>query len=621
LFVHPTNTYMMILKARVFNYKSFRDSGWMDFRAGINIITGQNSAGKTALLEALTLEFNDTPHKSLSTLPTKSSLLKPESQVHFSLHLKDLEFEEIAAQIPVPYMIPNSIGGERKAISPFRSWLDYPKQQTFSTSVSGQLNFFCNGNNEKPSFDLYETEPIVNGGCSHSQIIPDPNQAGDWTIGVYYPVLQLSQNSFGEFLRLSQKRIYRFLAERLNVGSCRRSYNSDLLTNASNLPEVLGILQGNNPVLFNLFNYYVSIIFPHIKQISISQGQENTEIKVWHISPSEMRDDLAYPLSACGTGIGQVLSILFVVLTAHHPRIIIIDEPQSFLHPGAAKKLIEILKELSKNGRFQEHQYIISTHSPTIIAAAEPTTITMLKYTEDCETKISTMDSKDTRELRCLLDEVGVRLSDVFGMDKILWVEGPTEEKCYPQIITNILKKSLRGIQILAVKNTGDLEGRRAHIIFDVYDKLSGSPNLFPPAIGFIFDKEERTKQQMEDLRKRSSNPVEFLPRRMYENYLLDSGAIASVINELDQEKVITVSDVDAVLEECKNANCKKDSSDGKLVDGANILKNIFLKLTESRVGFSKTRDSVKLTEWLIANKPESLKEISDILAKLFVET
>jgi hypothetical protein len=219
------------------------------------------------------------------------------------------------------------------------------------------------------------------------------------------------------------------------------------------------------------------------------------------------------------------------------------------------------------------------------------------------------------------LDEVGVRLSDVFGMDKILWVEGPTEEKCYPQIITNILKKSLRGIQILAVKNTGDLEGRRAHIIFDVYDKLSGSPNLFPPAIGFIFDKEERTKQQMEDLRKRSSNPVEFLPRRMYENYLLDSGAIASVINELDQEKVITVSDVDAVLEECKNANCKKDSSDGKLVDGANILKNIFLKLTESRVGFSKTRDSVKLTEWLIANKPESLKEISDILAKLFVET
>lgn len=370
------------------------------------------------------------------------------------------------------------------------------------------------------------------------------------------------------------------------------------------------------------FNHYVSIIFPHIKQISISQGQENTEIKVWHISPLEMRDDLAYSLSACGTGIGQVLSILFVVLTANYPRIIIIDEPQSFLHPGAAKKLIEILKELGNDGRFQEHQYIISTHSPTIIAAAEPATITMLKYTEDCETKVFTMDSKDTRELRYLLDEVGVRLSDVFGMDKILWVEGPTEEKCYPQIITKILNKSLRGIQILAVKNTGDLEGKRAHIIFGVYDKLSGSHNLFPPAIGFVFDKEERNEQQIEDLRKRSSNPVEFLPRRMYENYLLDSEAIAIVINELDegQEKVITASDVEVILEEYKKVKCKKGASDDSLIDGANTLKYVFSNLTESRVSFEKTRDSVKLTEWLIANKPESLKEISDILAKLFTD-
>ena len=190
------------------------------------------------------------------------------------------------------------------------------------------------------------------------------------------------------------------------------------------------------------------------------------------------------------------------------------------------------------------------------------------------------MDAAKTNELRCLLDEVGVRLSDVFGMDKILWVEGPTEEKCYRQIITKILNKSLRGIQILAVKNTGDLEGKRAHIIFDVYDKLSGSQNLFPPAIGFVFDRETRTEQEMEDLRKRSSNPVEFLPRRMYENYLLDSEAIASVINELDegQEKVITASNVEVILEGYK-VNFKKGTSDDSLIDGANALKHIFPKL------------------------------------------
>jgi predicted ATP-dependent endonuclease of OLD family len=187
------------------------------------------------------------------------------------------------------------------------------------------------------------------------------------------------------------------------------------------------------------------------------------------------------------------LSILYIVLTSRISKIIIIDEPQSFLHPGAAKKLIEILKEIGNSGQFPEHQYIISTHSPNIIAAADPSTITMLRYTEDCQTIAASMDSEDTHSFRLLLAEVGVRLSDVFGMDKILWVEGPTEEKCYPMIVSKFLKIPLRGTQILAIKNTGDLEGKRAHVIFDIYDRLSGSQSLFPPAIGFIFDKELRT--------------------------------------------------------------------------------------------------------------------------------
>jgi predicted ATPase len=40
-----------------------------------------------------------------------------------------------------------------------------------------------------------------------------------------------------------------------------------------------------------------------------------------------------------------VLAILYVVMTSNHPQTIIIDEPQSFLHPGAVKKLIEVLKQ------------------------------------------------------------------------------------------------------------------------------------------------------------------------------------------------------------------------------------------------------------------------------------
>ncbi|MCC0179139.1 ATP-binding protein [Waterburya agarophytonicola K14] len=106
----------------------------------------------------------------------------------------------------------------------------------------------------------------------------------------------------------------------------------------------------------------------------INDDKNEVELRIWSIDPETDRDDLAFPLEACGTGVSQVLAILYVVITSKEPRTIIIDEPQSFLHPGAARKLIEILQD------FPQHQYFISTHSPSIISAANPSTITLLKY-------------------------------------------------------------------------------------------------------------------------------------------------------------------------------------------------------------------------------------------------
>jgi hypothetical protein len=319
---------MLISKIQVLNYKSFRDSGWIEFQSGINIITGQNSAGKTALLEALTLEFNDIPHRSLNALPTQSSRPNPKSHVHFFLHLTKQECEDIVAktqttQITIPFPSSNLNLGD--AFDSFQSWLDKTEERVISTCVSGQLNMVCDITSKEPSMGLYEIAPSSSDVYNHVITSFDANGRLIGGGGGNTTFIPLSSNYFNAFIRTTQKRIYRFLAERLNIGSCDRSFNSDLLTNASNLPEALGMLQGSNPELFNFFNQHVSIIFPQIKRISISQGQ-NIEIKVWHVDPSTLREDLSFPLSACGTGIGQVLSILFVVLTANYPRIIIIDE-------------------------------------------------------------------------------------------------------------------------------------------------------------------------------------------------------------------------------------------------------------------------------------------------------
>jgi hypothetical protein len=314
---------------------------------------------------------------------------------------------------------------------------------------------------------------------------------------------------------------------------------------------------------------------------------------------------LAFSLSDCGTGIGQVLAILYVVLASPQPRPIVIDEPQCYLHPGAAKKLIEILKE------FPQHQYFIATHSAEIIAAANPSTIVKLRH-EDGYTKASTMNAGDIKEQRSLLAEQGVSLSDVFGADSILWVEEPTEVRCFPLILEKVAKKPLRGTQIIAVKDTGDFERKRAHLVFDVYDKLSGGSSLFPPTVGFVFDLEERCLQEMEDLQKRSQHPVKFLERRMYENYLLHPDAIAAALNHEDAEREQPVSgeEVRERLETHKlnknyfpkpNTQRSKDDTPKHLanakwidkIDAAKVLAALFAELSEARVQFKKTSHSL----------------------------
>jgi hypothetical protein len=63
------NTVMYISRFQLLNYKSFRDSRVLEFQPGINIIVRANNSGKTALLEALTLNFKTSPHRSIETLP------------------------------------------------------------------------------------------------------------------------------------------------------------------------------------------------------------------------------------------------------------------------------------------------------------------------------------------------------------------------------------------------------------------------------------------------------------------------------------------------------------------------------------------------------------------------
>ncbi|MEG4445241.1 AAA family ATPase [Microcoleus sp. AT9_B5] len=640
---------MYISRLQLLNYKSFRDSGVLEFQPGINIIVGANNSGKTALLEALSLSFETSPHRTIETFPQPNSTPNRESTAKLTLIFTKAEinrlFDDLSADCYVELSSArDSFLPPSEVLVLFQNWMDNPNDVELSVSklTANSVN--------RDNISIKDLDPVIEltyyqpskiwSGLSRNRNrnLIKKDESGRFTF--YQETNEIDSNYTSEDFFVTLFHEFRNCVSQLQaqrfIGKCSVGNNEELNPRASNLAEVIHLLESRGKEeLYERFNDYVSTMFPQFASVSTqilskqhSREPNPVEILLWPAKAAESkRKDLAFSLSDCGTGTGQVLAILYAILASPESRPIIIDEPQSYLHPGAAKKLIQILKE------FPQHQYFITTHSAEIIAAANPSTIVKLRY-EDGETQASTMNAGDIREQRSLLAELGVSLSDVFGADSILWVEGPTEEQCFPLILSKLAPKLLTGTKIVSIKNTGDLLGKKAHfvdVMFDLYQRLSGGNNLYPPAVGFVFDRENRTKQDRADLQKRSSEAVHFLERCMYENYLLHPDAIAAVLNRDDagREHALTSEAVREGLESNKDKlkekkDCfSKDATPEELlnpqyvdqnINAAKLLDVLFAELSFARVKFRKTKHSIMLTEWLLENNPEHFAELAQFL-------
>jgi ABC-type branched-subunit amino acid transport system ATPase component len=593
---------MHIEYASVINYKSFLSQTDIVFKSGLNVIIGRNDVGKTALTEALSTNFVDKPHLSSATVPTIArSPSDQESRVDLTLSLSRDEVLELLKPsflIYVPVINRANIDGEMQRFELAFSNTPHKITFRFRPRIPKNATF--------AAFDgpLPTTPNIHNFGLFH--INPDgqlTRQSGTYSVHI--------QQSFPSNLTAPLlDRIFAFRAERMNIGESEAGPSMDLKPDASNLAQVLNVLQSSNPSAWERYNRLVSIVFPHIRQVTAPPvGSGRVGIKVWSIEPQSERTDLAIPLSESGTGISQVLAILYVALTANYPRVIIIDEPQSFLHPGAVRKLLDVLKE------FKEHQYIVSTHSPMVISSAEPES-TLVVRKENSESTIEHINATERQELEMIFSEVGARLSDVFGADHILWVEGRTEEECFPLILSkHPAPHPIWGVKILGVVSTGGLEGKHSRTIIDIYRRLSRANGIIPPALGFILDREGRNDSQLDDIRRESNGAVHFLPRRTYENYLLDPRALSVVMSNIPDfsDSPITEAEVRGWIDHRRTDDENWEAN----VNGAKILSDLFSDLSDARCTYEKVKHGTTLTREILSSKPLAFKEVSDLLHEI----
>jgi hypothetical protein len=184
--------------------------------------------------------------------------------------------------------------------------------------------------------------------------------------------------------------------------------------------------------------------------------------------------------------------------------------------------------------------------------------------------------------------------------------------------------RPLRRLGILAVRDTGSFKRRKIAEIVDLYRKLSMGDALLPPAVLFLFDRDGRNEQEIQDVQRESKGKVRFLPRRLYENYLLNPTAIAHLYNETGSEFEIatTAADVECWLTangsryvSAKPPPAPLSNAWRQTVDGASLLEDLFAALSDSRLEYKKTTHTPRLTVLVNEIEPEAGKTILQLIA------
>ncbi|WFT88432.1 AAA family ATPase [Rhizobium leguminosarum] len=596
---------MKFTSAELTGYASFASTGLLELGPGINFFVGQNNTGKSALLQSFRWPFQESRHRNAAT--SRNEQLAPSVQrAKIDFSGAELFRSWQRGGWDLNWHVAGPSENYKLAVSKFF------RQEIWSASIQRQ-----------PAGNLLETPPIA-VGQNPTTVWIRPSIDG--------PILLNQTGGTADFLLVVEARwreaVFYFDAQRYNVGRCEIHEPAVLLPNAANLPAVLMRMQGDQGDLFRSLVQHMRDIFPTARNLSISakDGATQLEILVWPVVEQQYRE-LATPLDESGTGLSQVLAILTVAMTMEN-AVLVIDEISSFLHPAAAKALVRILES-----HYGGHQYIISTHSPDVLSACTPSTIHLVTKTDFTST-VTQIDVDNIGQLRALTSELGVSMTDVFASDRIIWVEGPTEELAFPYIFEETradssAERHQRAPQFTAVVATGDFTARRTRpdLIFDIYDRLSSAASVLSGAATFAFDAEELTATQMGDLTRRAKGRLLFLPRRMIECYLIHPAAISSVINlELDEEPV-SFEAIEGFLTAHGGAASYKAASEWngdwknekwlEKVDAANLLSDLFTNLSETRLTFSKRFHSFGILKEILANDRSHIEGLIEFVRKL----
>lgn len=544
---------------------------------GFNIIIGKNNTGKSNIIKSL-IDYRD-------------YLVGSSSPVLQNLRTKLDDVEEV--KISLEFNLEES---EREAIirnfNKYNLSSDFIEYHLHSRTFS-HVRHTIGHNESTGKIEIWEA--IIDRGWKVLQDTTD-DSLNDVQVRDIEPG-KLNESGNSTSVRDILRHVIEKKVDSWKVASSFRKPNSvmsaervdNLDESGENLVKVLDTMWRNYPSQFKKVEESYTDIMEGVTGIRTPfVSSHNTTIMVDEVGYSE-----GFSLSEISAGSKEILTLLTKIVKSEEGcDLLMVEEPELHIHPGAQKAIFELLQEISRDGP----QVVVTTHSDTFVDNTDTDNIITVR--RDVETIIEKTDEEGVDEL---LFALGYEKSELYQSDAVAFVEGPSDQSILNEI-SNTISENDEGVEsfedcgVTLRPLGGDRMKKHGEELNNTLSHMR-IPSMFI-ADADDADPDAKEKELGDEI---GSNNVYVLDEYCIESYLLMAPeAIASAFN----------FDLDSVKEFVDNAEDRPNK--------ASVISDLFQEMTDGARSYDKKEHG-----WTIARNiarediPPELEELIDRIRRM----
>ena len=497
---------MYISKLIIKNYKSIKDEVFI-FNKGINVLVGKNNAGKSNIVSALneilgdkynTMSYEDKifytngkskPERNFKIIAEIDeinnldySLLENIKKSTALIDISDY-FNEEEREFNSEWLLKDDDELKEKYSEKFNfrgtNLLAWKKQEELKNIFDNTKKLWIyKYYNKEDDTNLYniilKVETIITSPFSPSKKIVkyyrmlyiNPNIKATLMTSLLIPAFRTTETT----LKITKWSWYGKLLQKKWNDSCKDEHQKEIDKASNELRNTVG----------NVFKDLKDDINTQLKKalslmnvsIDINMLESKNEDYYKNIKLS-VDDGIETPLENKGSGLQSLIMIelfKFYCKIFNQSSLLILEEPELFLHPHAKRMLSDILNDFIGNG---ENQIIITTHSEEFLNNVDIENINVIRKSSlgTKKSRISKENYGDGKELQKLKIELQHKNAEMFFAEKVILVEGE-EQVLIPEIIKKIYGKNILNNNDISIIKVGGKS------YFEIYRKVLDELNI-----------------------------------------------------------------------------------------------------------------------------------------------